>query len=142
MTEIRFLTDVRDPVAAAHAEVVRVWRPDRPRRVRVLTADAAQTDRLERLLWEEPREGFIPHVRIASPLAPVTPVLVDHAMDHPGVGDLLINLAPTPPAFFARFLELVEIVGQDLGSVEAGRQRWRHYKARGFALTHARATAL
>jgi DNA polymerase-3 subunit chi len=142
MTEIRFLTDVRDPVAAAHAEVVRAWRPDAPRRVRVLTADAAQTERLERLLWEEPREGFIPHVRLASPLAAATPVLVDHAAEHPGAGDLLINLAPTPPAFFARFLELVELVGRDPAAVAAGRERWKHYKTRGFALSHQSATAL
>ncbi len=142
MTEIRFLTDVRDPVAAAHAEVVRAWRPDAPRRVRVLTADAAQTERLERLLWEEPREGFIPHVRLASPLALATPVLVDHAAEHPGAGDLLINLAPTPPAFFARFLELVELVGRDPAAVAAGRERWKHYKTRGFALSHRSATAL
>ncbi|MFN3630087.1 MAG: DNA polymerase III subunit chi [Casimicrobiaceae bacterium] len=139
MIEIRFVTDVRDPVLAAHAEVVRVWRPDAPRRVRVLTADAAQTDRLERLLWEEPREGFIPHVRIDSPLASVTPVLVDHAAEHPGAGDLLINLAAKPPLFFARFLELIELVGRDPDAVAAGRERWRHYKARGFALTHQRA---
>ncbi len=142
MTKIRFLTDLRDPVLAAHAEVVRAWRPDAPRRVRVLTADAAQTERLERLLWEEPREGFIAHVRIDSPLAPVTPVLVDHAAEHPGAGDLLINLAAPPPSFFARFLELVELVGRDPAAVAAGRERWRHYKTRGFALSHQSAAAL
>ena len=139
MTEICFVTEAHDPVACAHAEVLRAWAEGQ--RVRVCTADATMTARLDRMLWEIPREGFVPHVTLASPLAAVTPVIVDHADVHPAEGDVLINLAADPPSFFARFRRLVEIVGPDAIDKAAGRARWRHYKARGYTLEHLRAVA-
>ena len=47
---------------------------------------------------------------------------------------MLINLHPSPPPFFSRFERLVEIVGAGADDIAAGRERWRFYKERGYAL--------
>ena len=86
------------------------------------------------MLWEEPVEGFLPHVTLASPYAAETLVVIDHAPTHDGASDVLINLGAEPPSFFARFERMFEIVGQDEEIASAGRERWKFYKARGYEI--------
>ena len=134
MTEINFYTAVANPLSATARLVGKAYAQGR--RVRVVTPDAATTAALDRLLWEQPVEGFVPHVTMTSPHVAVTPVIVDHSLTHEGAADVLINLAAEPPAFFARFERLFEIVGQDEALAAAGRERWTFYKARGYPVTH------
>ncbi|MCY1304906.1 DNA polymerase III chi subunit, HolC [compost metagenome] len=49
---------------------------------------------------------------------------------------LLINLSDQPPAQFASFERLIEVVGSGAAAREAGRQRYRFYRERGYPLTH------
>ncbi|MBL8310473.1 MAG: DNA polymerase III subunit chi [Burkholderiales bacterium] len=134
MTEIAFYSAVLNPIGSTAKLIAKIVAQQR--RVRVLTPDAAATAELGRLLWESPAEGFIPHVTLASPHVAHTPVVIDHAATHEGTADVLINLGLTPPPFFARFERLFEIIGQDEGLANAGRERWKFYKERGYALTH------
>lgn len=134
MTEINFYTAVANPLVAAARLTGKAFAQGR--RVRVLTPDAETTLLLDKMLWELPPESFVPHVTLASPHAGATPVIVDHAPTHDGVADVLINLSAEPPSFFARFERLFEIVGQDDVISEAGRERWKFYKARGYNMTH------
>ena len=100
-------------------------------------ADAESTDVLDRMLWMQPALSFVPHCRLASPQAADTPVIVDDAREHEGPLAVLINLAAEPPPFFSRFERLAEIVAADAVSIEAGRERYRFYRERGYALrTH------
>lgn len=132
MTTIDFYTHVRDPFAVAARLVAKAWAAHGA--VRVLTPDPEATDALDRLLWTSPATGFVPHCRLASPLAGQTPVIVDHAQEHEGAAAVLINLAPAPPSFFSRFERLAEIVGLDEASAAAGRERYRYYRERGYEL--------
>lgn len=132
MTEINFYTAVANPLAAAARLTGKAF--SQGRRVRVLTPDAAATDELDRRLWQWPATGFLPHCRLAHPLADETPIIVDHSPEHRGRADVLINLQAAPPPFFARFERLVEIVSVDDDAVAAGRERWRYYKSRGYEL--------
>jgi len=134
MTEIAFYSAVLNPIGSTSKLIAKIVAQQR--RVRVLTPDAAATAELGRLLWETPAEGFIPHVTLASPHLAHTPVVIDHAATHEGTADVLINLGLTPPPFFARFEQMFEIIGQDDVLASAGRERWKFYKARGYALTH------
>lgn len=135
MTEVLFYTHVEDKLQTACALTGKALA--RKMRVLLLTADAAATTNLSRLLWTVPATGFIPHCRSADRLAPQTPVIVDH-MPEPLVHDqVLINLCPETPAFFSRFQRLVEIVGTDEGDREAARTRFRFYRDRGYEIrTH------
>ena len=98
----------------------------------MLTPDVATTDKFDRLLWQWPSLGFVPHCRLGDAVAAETPVLVDHALTHEGPAAVLVNLHPSPPPFFSRFERLVEIIGIDENDATAGRERWKFYKARGY----------
>lgn len=134
MTEINFYTAVANPLTATARLVGKAYAQGR--KVRVVTPDAATTAALDKLLWEQPVEGFVPHVTMTSMHVAVTPVIVDHSLLHEGAADVLINLSAEPPAFFARFERMFEIVGVDATLATAGRERWAFYKARGYALSH------
>ena len=135
MTEIDFYTHVASPLDVARRIVHKALAQHGS--ARVLTADAESTDSLDRMLWMQPALSFVPHCRLASPQAADTPVIVDDAREHEGPLAVLINLAAEPPPFFSRFERLAEIVGTDAAATEAGRERYRFYRERGYALrTH------
>jgi DNA polymerase III subunit chi len=134
MTEINFYTGVANPMKAAAKLVTKAYASGK--RVRVLTADAETTELLDRLLWESPAEGFVPHVTFASKHFGVTPVIIDHAPTHEGAAEVLINISTQTPAFYSRFERVFEIVGQSEELAVAGRARWQFYKARGYEMTH------
>jgi DNA polymerase-3 subunit chi len=132
VTTIDFYTHCTDPLTIAVRLAAKAWAQHS--NVRVLTSGEALTAELDARLWRTPPTGFLPHCRLASPLAGETPIIVDHALAHEGPAAVLINLHPKPPPFFARFERLVEIVGTDPEATTAGRERWRYYKERGYAL--------
>ena len=135
MTEIDFYTHVASPLDVARRIVHKALAQHGS--ARVLTADAESTDALDRMLWMQPALSFVPHCRLASLQAADTPVIVDDAREHEGPLAVLINLAAEPPPFFSRFERLAEIVGTDAAATEAGRERYRFYRERGYALrTH------
>jgi DNA polymerase III subunit chi len=132
MTTIDFYTHVDDALAVAAKLVAKAWAQHG--NVRVLTPDAESTDALDRLLWLQPATGFLPHCRLRSPLAADTPIIVDHAVEHEGPAAVLINLTATPPPFFSRFERLAEIVPAADAPAQAGRERYRFYRERGYEL--------
>ena len=134
MTTIDFYTGADDPLDVAARIVAKAWRQHG--RVRVLTPDPATTEALDRRLWTVPSTGFLPHCRLASPLATETPIIVDDALAHEGEACVLVNLHPDPPPFFSRFERLADIVGGDEASAGAGRRRWKFYRDRGYAMSH------
>jgi DNA polymerase-3 subunit chi len=130
MTVIDFYTHCPDRFEVASKLVAKAWIQHGS--VRVLTEGEEGTAAFGRFLWLWPATGFLPHCRLASPLAAETPILVDHGLQHDGPAAVLINLHPAPPPFFSRFARLAEIVGADDGEAAAGRDRWKFYKARGY----------
>jgi len=130
MTTIDFYTRCAKPFEVASRLVAKAWTQHGS--VRVLTDGEAATAEFGRLLWLWPATGFLPHCRLADPLAGETPILVDHALEHEGPAAVLINLNHAPPPFFSRFERLAEIVGAGDADSAAGRERWKFYKARGY----------
>ena len=109
----------------------------------LLTPDAAQTERLSRLIWTHPSTGFVPHCRSGDRLAPVTPVIVDHVAEPLVHDQVLVNLCDQMPGFFSRFQRLVEIVGTGDTDREAARARFRFYRDRGYEIrTHQIGTSV
>jgi DNA polymerase-3 subunit chi len=132
VTTIDFYTHCADPLQVAARLAAKAWTQCGS--VRVLTADAAATAALDELMWRQPATGFLPHCRLASPLAAETPVLIDHALEHDGPVAVLLNLHTQPPPFFARFERLAEIVASGDEAAAAARLRWRYYKERGYEM--------
>ena len=51
--------------------------------------------------------------------------------------DVLINLGRATPPGFSRYERLIEVIGLEVPDREAGRERWRFYRDRGYPLhTH------
>ena len=143
MTEVTFHFNVPDRLAYA----CRLLRKATRLGAKVaVTAPGETLGALDRALWTfEPNE-FVPHVRlpaggVVAPRLRPTPIwLVDRVADAPDQ-DVLLNLgAQTPPGFesFARVIELVSMGDDDR---QAGRERWKHYTTRGYAITRHEVSA-
>lgn len=106
---------------------------------RSLVVYAPESDvasRLDKLLWTWPATGFVPHCSLHDELASETPVLIAAEAETPPRCDLLLNLATSCPPHFERFERLLEVVGADEAERAAGRERYRFYKSRGYAIAH------
>jgi DNA polymerase-3 subunit chi len=101
--------------------------------VGVATDSAATSQTLDRLLWEVPPTGFVPHCLVDSPLAADTPVWLDHRLDTLLPRDVLFNFTGRDLPAELNDTRLVEIVARD---DEAGRQlarqRVRAYRQAGY----------
>ncbi|HXD05244.1 MAG TPA: DNA polymerase III subunit chi [Burkholderiaceae bacterium] len=136
MTEIAFHFNVVDKLDYACRLLRKAYRSGAQVAV---TGPAGLLGRLDAALWSFDPLDFLPHVRCAAgqslePRMAGTPlVLVERAQDaaHRGV---LVNLGTEVPLGFESFERLIEIVGSDDEDRQAGRQRWKHFVDRGYAI--------
>jgi DNA polymerase III subunit chi len=109
----------------------------RGQRVYIHTQSKDQAKVLDNLLWTFQAGSFIPHNLHPSDLTKVTPILIGHDDVPESSHEVLINLAHTVPNFFSRFERVAEVVNQDAVIKHEGRERFRFYRDRGYALeTH------
>ncbi|HEY5720338.1 MAG TPA: DNA polymerase III subunit chi [Gammaproteobacteria bacterium] len=106
---------------------------DSGQQVLLHVADAQQAQQLDDLLWSFRQGSFIPHAQAGSAEAAAASVVIDGSDAPPAPYQLLINLADALPPCFSRFERVIEIVDPG-GAVAAARERWRHYKERGYPL--------
>ena len=104
----------------------------RSNKVVVYSPDAQALDRFDKALWTFQATGFVPHVRLESPLAGETPIVLATSGDALPHHDVLLNLGHDWPPFFATFDRLLEIVGADEPDKQAARARYAFYQKRGY----------
>ena len=97
--------------------------------------------RLDDLLWTWRDESFVPHaVRGADEPADADgglPVTIGWGRVPESAADVLLNLDPRVPDGFERFARIAEFVGGSEPDRNAGRERFRRYRAHGCELrTH------
>ena len=113
-------------------------------RVLVWLDDADAVTRFDDLLWTFAQDSFIPH----EPLGAASdweeaPVLLG-CPGAPSAGpaaaqpaDVIVNLASSVPAWRAAVKQLIEIIDAEPARRDAGRARFRQYRAEGVqATTH------
>ena len=100
----------------------------------VYAPEGDTASRLDKLLWTWPATGFVPHCALHDPLAADTPVLIAADAQTPPRCDVLLNLSAQCPPHFERFERLLEVVGADEAERAAGRERYKFYKSRGYAI--------
>lgn len=132
MTEISFYTFADDKLTVARQLTAKAF--GRGLHVMLYAPDHALAQTLDTLLWTAPAQSFLPHCRDTHPLASQTPVLIGENVDVMPQADVMINLHHERPVAFSRFGRLLEIVGLAADDVEQGRQRYRFYRERGYAL--------
>lgn len=104
------------------------------KRVHVRAASEV-AEAMDELLWEYPRDRFLPHARFAPENEhALEPVIIGAATDKPARGDVLVNLADGIPDCITAFERVAELV---LSTERAnGRALYRQYRERGYPLFH------
>ena len=106
------------------------------KRMLVYAPDAELAARVDKLMWTWQATGFVPHCPVEDPLASETPILIGRTDELPPNCGLLVNLGTDCPPHFASFERLFEIVGADEAEKEAGRNRYKLYRGRGYAIAN------
>jgi DNA polymerase-3 subunit chi len=132
LTQVFFYHDATDRLAAAATLIAKASAQKKP--VLVFAPDTALADAIDRQLWLQPVGGFVAHVRADSPLAAETPVVIAQRLDSPAQCERLFNLAEEIPDAAERFAAIIEVVGAAPESRNAGRERVRGYRERGFEI--------
>lgn len=108
-----------------------------------VTAEPELLHELDRQLWALSPADFVPHALVAGASheeQALSPILLTESLMACAEDAILLNLGQGVPAQFERFERCIEVVTQEPAAVLAGRERWRHYAARGYALkVHQRA---
>lgn len=104
----------------------------------VITASADTLAQLDAMLWDMAPHDFVAHCtgQADEELRESSPVLLAEDARQATHHEVLVNLGDTIPVGFGRFDRLVEVVSAHDSSAKANaRTRWRHYAARGYAIT-------
>ena len=104
----------------------------RGHRIFINCESAAQLSALDSYLWEFKATSFVPHEVAGNPTD--ERVVLGFEQGPQTHNDVLINLALSPPSYFAQFERVAEVVTQDAASLDALRSAWRHYRDRGYPL--------
>ena len=134
MTRIDFYFEAEDKLQVACRLSAKAAQQNL--RVLIYTADEAEAQKIDKLLWTWQATGFLPHCMTRNPLAAQTPVLITHDPGDTPHDEVLLNLHYEWPPAFSRFQRLVEIVGRDDEDRAAARGRFRFYRDRGYEIVH------
>jgi DNA polymerase-3 subunit chi len=104
----------------------------RGHRIFINCESADQLSALDSYLWEFKATSFVPHEVAGNPTD--ERVVLGFEQGPQTHNDVLINLALSPPSYFAQFERVAEVVTQDAASLDALRSAWRHYRDRGYPL--------
>jgi DNA polymerase-3 subunit chi len=98
--------------------------------------DATELGRLDSMLWTAGNEhSFIPHeIATEAPRLTGTPVVLNTGTGPTAPVDVLINLRPHLPDRPELATRIIEIIDADPARRVAGRERFKAYRDRGFAL--------
>ena len=106
-------------------------------RVFVYCESQDDAERLDELLWTYRDDSFIPHNLQGEGPEPPPPVQIGYRTEPRGFNDILLNMSPTIPDYFARFQRVMEIVAADDTAKEISRNHYREYRSKQCALhTH------
>lgn len=134
MTGIEFHVNQPDKVAYA-CRLIR--KAHRSGAVAVVTGEKAVLEQLDALLWTFSPVEFISHQIVSETgdyVDGASVWLAEHLTGCPPDA-VLVNVGPGVPAEFERFSRFFELVSSADTDLQAGRQRWKFYKDRGYSLT-------
>jgi DNA polymerase-3 subunit chi len=133
MTRIDFHSNVGDSLLYACRLIRKAYQANQPT---IVLAEPARLRALDEQLWTFSPLDFVPHCMAGTPLAAQTPIVLTSTLDDVPHHQVLLNLGAAVPAQFARFERLLEVVGNAHEELVAGRERYRFYRDRGYALNN------
>lgn len=105
-------------------------------RALILCPDPEEARHCDRLLWTFKQESFLPHGLIGQVDAQLTPILISADAESTHHCSVLVNLGRELPPSIERFERLCDLVDQDATIRQAGRERFRAYRAQGYTPEH------
>ena len=133
MTRVDFHTNVADKLGYACRLARKAYLAGQPL---VVLAEPAVLQAFDERLWTFAPLEFVPHCMADSALAAQTPVVLSASLDAAPHHQVLMNLGHALPPSFASFERLLELVGTDAQELQAGRERYRFYRDRGYPLAN------
>jgi DNA polymerase-3 subunit chi len=133
MTRIDFHSNVGDSLLYACRLARKAYLAGQPT---VVLAEPPRLRAFDEQLWTFSPLDFVPHCYADSPLAAQTPIVLTASADRVPHYQVMLNLGAEVPAQFARFERLLEVVGNAQDELSAGRERYRFYRDRGYALNN------
>ena len=133
MTGIEFHVNVSDKLDYSCRLLRKAYRTGA---MAVVTAEPELLTALDKLLWSYSATEFVPHCRSDSPptTAAATPIWLAEQVGHCPAGSVLINLGQQVPVDFERFERFIEVASTEQSDLLAARDRWKHYRDRGYPL--------
>jgi DNA polymerase-3 subunit chi len=103
----------------------------------MVTGEGGLLRELDAALWTFSPLEFVAHCLGNAPPAVLaaSPVVLSQTARSGPHHEVLVNLGQAVPEGFERFERLIEVVTGDEEDRLQGRQRWKHYKDRGYAIT-------
>lgn len=138
MTDIKFYSLEPDSRGDQLLLACRLVERIRAKNLSILIYCSEQTQALQlnRLLWTFRQDSFLPH-GLLNTVDPVwTPILITTDNCPEIKREVLINLSLEIPTFVDCFEQVCEVIDRTPLSIDAGRERFRHYRERGYSLTH------
>lgn len=106
-------------------------------RIYVHTEDEKEAHALDEMLWTYRDDSFLPHNLYGEGPEPAPPIQIGIHATPEKHRDILINLGQKVPEFYSQFMRVLELIVNDNAAQEAGRERYRIYRASGFEInTH------
>jgi DNA polymerase-3 subunit chi len=133
VTRVDFHTNVADKLGYACRLARKAYLAGQPL---VVLGEPAVLRAFDERLWTFAPLEFVPHCLADSALAAQTPVVLCASLDAAPHHQVLMNLGHALPASFASFERLLELVGTDAEELQAGRERYRFYRDRGYPLAN------
>ncbi len=133
MTDIEFHVNVPDKLHYSCRLLRKAYRSGASA---VVTAEPELLLQLDQLLWTYSSTEFLPHCRSHAPGATLatTSILLAEQLNTCPTGSVLINLGQHVPSGFEQFERFIEIASSLEDDRLAARDRWKHYRDRGYAL--------
>ncbi|MDT8997966.1 DNA polymerase III subunit chi [Paucibacter sp. APW11] len=136
MTEVSFYTNVPDRLSY----LCRLLRKAQQSGAKVgVLGPERLLSRLDAALWSQEPLEFIPHLMVngqSADLLARTPILLVKHPDELPHREVLLNLDSRLPPAVEQFQRVLEVVSTDADQVQAGRERFKQYKAQGFTVSH------
>ena len=102
----------------------------------VLTDNAAQSQKIDDLLWTFRAGSFIPHQIYTGELPALEKVILIGSLDVPELWQkIVINLSSYCPKQFDNIERILEILDNSEATKELGRNRYRQYQQSGVTIT-------
>jgi DNA polymerase-3 subunit chi len=134
MTRIEFYSNADSRLQAACQLIAKAFQQHL--RVIVYAPDETAARGMDKLLWTFQATGFIPHCMAHQPIAQETPVVISGENAEMPYHQIMLNLHGELPPMFSRFERLIEVVGCDEEDRKLARNRYRHYRDRGYEILH------